>query len=340
MEKQIIEVFKYFDFFDYSPTKEEIYCFLKKKASFGRFLGIFENMVEKGVVTRISNSQFPILSQFSIFNKQYINQPRYTVGEYGIKKTQSSKLKAQNYLSKQDNSINKLNGLRFKIYIKIIKFFPQIRLVGLSGSISMLNAARNDDIDLFIITAENRLYTARFVTLLFAQLLGLRRKRDSATQFLSHESLTSSSTGPLESEKIALASSSKDKVCLNLFFDEKNLSIPSSKRSEYVAHEVLQMKPIMDKNNTYEKFLQANLWVKKIFPNSYLVFSMKYKVSKKRILNTKYFILDTFGAWVELILKNLQLKLINRHKTNEIITNTQLWFHPEDFGKKLCSINS
>ena len=36
-----------------------------------------------------------------------------------------------------------------------------------------------------------------------------------------------------------------NKVCLNLFFDESDLAVPKFKRSEYVAHEVLQMKPLV-----------------------------------------------------------------------------------------------
>jgi len=306
LEKQIIKVFKYFDFFNYPPTKEEIYCFLKKKASFDQFSSIFENMIKRGVVTRVFNSQFSISDQFLIFNKQYTNQPRYTVGEYGIKKAQSTKLKVQNYLSRQSDSFSKLNGPRFKIYIKILKFFSQIKLVGLSGSLSMLNATRNDDIDLFVITAENRLYTARFLALMFAQLLSLRRKR--------------------------WGDKGKNKVCLNLFFDEKNLSVPSFKRNNYVAHEVLQMKPIINKDVTYEKFLQANLWVKKVFPNS--------RIAKSRITNCgsrKYTIKKIIGNLIEKVLKKIQLFLINKHKTTELIIDSQLWFHPEDFEKKLSS---
>ena len=38
---------------------------------------------------------------------------------------------------------------------------------------------------------------------------------------------------------------------------------------------------------------------------------------------------------VESVLKKLQLFSINKHKTSELITDSQLWFHPEDFEKKI-----
>ena len=44
---------------------------------------------------------------------------------------------------------------------------------------------------------------------------------------------------------------------------------------------------------------------------------------------------DAASDFIELISKKLQLSIINRHKTNEIITNKQLWFFPEDFENKL-----
>jgi len=47
------------------------------------------------------------------------------------------------------------------------------------------------------------------------------------------------------------------------------------------------------------------------------------------------FLLNFLAAAVENMLKNLQMSFINRHRTAELITKTQLWFHPEDFGKKI-----
>ena len=264
MEKEINSVIKYFSFFAYRPTLEEIHTFLKAK---------------------INKNDF----------KKELNRLKYTPPQYSIKRKISRK---------------KLNNWRYKAYIKLISFLPQIKLVGLSGSISMMNADLNDDIDLFIITQKERLYTGRFLATIFAYIIGLKR-----------------------GIKLHKA---PNKVCLNLFFDEKNLQVPKFKQTEFVGHEVLQMRPIIIKDNIYERFLEANRWTFRLFPNAKSVFSMKYKVSSiKKILNTKYFILDTFFDKIELILKKLQLSLIKKHQTTEIITNTQLWFHPDDFEKKI-----
>lgn len=315
---EIIKALQYFSLFDYPPTVEELYTFCKKRASYKRFERNLGEMVN--------------------LNKNYQLKPknfhRYTLPEYSKN--------CKNYIEKQTISANKLNNFRFKLYIKLLSLFSQIKLVGLSGSISMMNAREEDDIDLFIITVKNRLFTGRFIALLLAQLLNLRRYRDSAMQFF-HTRVSPSPTAepPSKVKRIAFAPSlHKNKVCLNLFFDERDLSVPKFKRSEYVAHEVLQMKPIINKSQTYEKFLQANLWVLRLFPNAKTISKIqnfKSQInSKSKILNSKQLEFRIPNK-IEALLKNLQLHFIKKHRTSEIITDGQLWFHPDDFGKKLTS---
>ena len=316
LDQEIINVIKYFSIFDYAPTLDEVYTFCKKKTSRNTLKTTLFNLARQKKLKIIRNRKLNIENDF-----------KYTLGGYSIKQIKSSKLKIK-------ISNKKLKNWRFRLYVKLISFFTQIKLVGLSGSISMMNANEDDDIDLFIITARNRLFTGRFISIILSQLLGLRRYRhsgkrpDDARKESILESL-SSWTPQNDKEQY------KDKVCLNLFFDERELLIPKFKQTEFVAHEALQMKPIINKDGTYERFLKKNKWIFKIFPNARLVSSIQYKVSSKKILNTKYFILNTLNNWLENLLKKQQMKLINRHRTSEIITGNQLWFHPDDFEKKI-----
>ncbi|MFA6532371.1 MAG: hypothetical protein WCT22_00040 [Patescibacteria group bacterium] len=280
----VIKVIKYFSFFEYNPTGKEIYTFLQAKIDKNSLNIKLDNMVKQKKISASKDTP-----------------PQYSIGR------KISNIKYQ--ISKR-----KLNNWRYKAYIQLLSLFPQIKLAGLSGSISMMNAEENDDVDLFIITAKNRLFTGRLITLVIAQLFGLRRSRKTQ--------------------------SSNNKICLNLFFDESNLKVPKFKQTEFVGHEVLQMKPIIIKGDIYKRFLEANEWVFRLFPNAKLVFSMKYKVSRiKKILNTKYSILNTFFNIIESIFKRIQLDSINKHRTTEIITSTQLWFHPDDFEKRLTELD-
>jgi hypothetical protein len=281
MDNKAIKVIKYFSFFAYYPTFKEIYTFLEAEIS----------------KNSLKNKLDQMLKDRKIFTKY--TPPQYSIG----------KIKDQR--SRRKNSQKKLDDWRFRLYRRLIYMFPQIKLVGLSGSVSMMNANTKDDIDLFIITEANRLFTGRLIALVLAQILGLRRHRGS------------------------LRESHTDKVCLNLFFDENDLKVPRFKQTEFVGHEVLQMKPLIDKNGIYERFLTANRWVFKLFPNAKQIFNFKPSITNEKF-KTKN---EKLGNWLESKLKSMQMKSINTHKTTEIITNTQLWFHPDDFEKKLIGLD-
>jgi len=284
MEKAVLATLKYFKIFDYPTSFEEIYFYLQKKTSKIRLQQVLVSLIKK---------------KYLIYNE---SQAKYTVGEYSIKQKSKSKSQISKMLIRQSISKNKIK--KIQLYIKLLSFFPQIRLIGLSGSLAMLNAKKSDDIDLFIITDFQRLWTGRFACLLIAQLLGIRRSR--------------------------LSNQAKDKVCLNLFFDNNNLVISKKKQTVYVAHEVLQMKPLVNKELIHERFLKANSWVYTVFPNYPKIKTKKYNAKRDKH--------SFLGDYVELIVKKLQFFIIKKHKTKEIITKYQLWFFPEDFENKISDI--
>jgi hypothetical protein len=119
--------------------------------------------------------------------------------------------------------------------LPIFRLIPWVKLVALTGARAMNNASLADDIDLMIITAENRLWLTRLllVILLFPWL---RR-----------------------GQKISR------RLCLNLWLDESALSL--KQQNLYTAHEICQLKPLYNRDQTYQKFINANLWVKTFLAN-------------------------------------------------------------------------
>lgn len=204
-----------------------------------------------------------------------------------LKETLSRKIISQKKIEKHKKILAFLGNL------------PWVQYLGFSGSASMLNAKEEDDLDLFVITKANRLWTARFFLILITSVLGKRRYR--------------------------LAKKVKDKFCLNLFFSEQNLKTPKRKQTEYVAHEVLQLKTIVNKNQTYERLLKANPWIFKLFPQAKKN-TRVYPVISAHI--TPGVIERMLGKW--------QRFIISKHQTTELITDTQLWFFPDDFEKRLA----
>jgi hypothetical protein len=182
----------------------------------------------------------------------------------------------------------------------LLKFIPTIKLVGVTGRLAMKNSDDDDDIDLLIISSKGNLWLTRFLVTILLELTGRRRRPE---------------------EKRA-----KDKVCLNMFLSEEGLAVPKNERDLYSAHEVVQMKPLWEKDNTYQKFLKANQWARKYLPDAIPVgmSNLKSQISNRRKIFTFYFLLFTF----EHLAKRVQLWYMQRRRTTEVVTDAYVRFHP------------
>ncbi len=200
----------------------------------------------------------------------------------------------------------KINAL--KTYSHILYISPWIKMVGISGSCAMENAKVGDDVDFFIITAKNRLWLARIWAIVAAKILDVHRSRKDR-----HVS---------------------DKACLNMFFDEQDLIIPESKQNLYTAHEVVQMSYIDMREGAYyhRQFMQSNSWIRSYFANFNIPRKRKYTVSETTKKNLS---MGIIGGVFEHLAKVVQKSIMSGHITHEIITETQLWFFPKDFEKKI-----
>lgn len=280
MKKDIINVLTYFDYFKYPPHLDELFLFLPTKTPQGNLLAELNKLKSSKIIAEINN--------------------RYAMGGHGrifniwaVRKAISNK------------RIKKINW-----FIKLLSKFPQFRLIGFTGGVSMLNSDKNDDIDVFVISSKNRMWTARFIAIVLSSVFRLRRSYKSNNY--------------------------KDKLCFNLFFDESVLAIPDFKKNKYIAHEIVQMRPVVIKNAIYHQFLSKNIWVGSYFPNLNI---KKHIQNNSKLLISRSFHSKSrkslLGDIFETLVRNIQLHFINRHKTREIVTDKQLWFFPQDFQKKI-----
>ncbi len=206
-----------------------------------------------------------------------------------------------------------------KILVTILKIIPWIKLVGISGGLAMGNAKKSDDIDLFIITSKSRLWLSRFFALSLLSLTGQRRRV--------------SDTG----RKIA------GKLCLNILVEEEKLA--QKNRDIYIAHEVLQMKVLWERNGIYGKYLMDNEWVFRFLPN-WITDTMSLRGAKRRsnLLNhsssNKQIATSAFGGLamtMELLAKWIQLKIMEKPRGMERIEDGALYFHPNDIRPKILA---
>lgn len=175
---------------------------------------------------------------------------------------------------------------------QLLSYIPTIKLIGISGSLSMFNSKKEDDIDLFFVTSKHTLWISRLLVLCLLIIFKEKRER--------YHNL------------------SQDKICPNMFLSEHTMSIPRSKRSLYVAHEVSQLKIIYSKDDTDKKFLHANKWVLSYLPHAFRVRKM-HQQKKPYMVTLLPFEIAAFL---------LQYLYMRRRITNETVGLSAAMFHP------------
>jgi hypothetical protein len=197
-----------------------------------------------------------------------------------------------------------------KKIIKKVSIIPTVYFIGISGAVAMQNSEEDDDIDLFVIAAKNSAWTTRFLMIIFLSLLGVyRRKKDKNVS---------------------------NKICLNMLIDENTLSFPKQRKDLYTAHEISQIIPIFNRNKTYERFINSNVWITDFLPN---VFEKKPKIpflSKISFAGKSInYVLKVLV--VEFITRNIQMWYMKKNITKETILNNFLAFHPFDYKKDVLN---
>jgi len=180
-------------------------------------------------------------------------------------------------------------------YANLLRFIPWVKAVFATGALAVGNAGEESDLDLLIIAAPRRLWLTRFLVFFVFSLLGVMRKPQSVQV--------------------------KDKICTNIFLSESALATPSDEQNLYAAHEVVQARPIWEKDTLQRRFLAENRWVKRFLPN----FGLPSKPDKSRFRGG-FPPLD----WVELLVYKLQLKYMEKRRTREVVTPKRILFHPID----------
>jgi predicted nucleotidyltransferase len=115
-------------------------------------------------------------------------------------------------------------------YARVIGSLPSVRLVAVTGSLATGAAGEDDDVDLFVVTDNGRLWLSRALTIVVVRLAALRNLR----------------------------------LCPNYFLTSSAVELPE--RDRFTAHELAQLIPICGKE-AYRELLERNAWYREFLPN-------------------------------------------------------------------------
>ena len=120
----------------------------------------------------------------------------------------------------------------------------------------------------------------------------------------------------------------KDKMCLNIWIDEKDLAWKKTSRNIFTAHEIAQIEPLYDRGGVYKKLMEKNKWIKRYWPNAV---QKKYFIKKGEGGVYTNLIILPFMLF-EPIARKIQMVYMKNKITRETVTPTKALFHPVDWS--------
>lgn len=210
-------------------------------------------------------------------------------------------------IAKENEASKYLKKLPF--YAKLIRRFPFVKGIAISGSLSKNVMYDDGDIDYFIITAKNRLWICRTILILF--------------------------------KKIFLLNSRKY-FCVNYFVDEENLKIIDE--NIFTAVEINYLTPVYNKE-IFERLKRENNWADQFIQNFSTPLQLKDHKNKgwikkpfEYVLNGNlgdrldlYFMKQTYGRWKKKFNGFNEDKFNLTMRSNRGISK----HHPRDFQNRV-----
>ncbi|HSZ85612.1 MAG TPA: nucleotidyltransferase domain-containing protein [Puia sp.] len=234
-KSNILSTLAYFDLFNYPLTQREIWLFLQNTCNTKEFNAALSDLTQKAIVNKFGE----------LYSLQ--NEPSITSHRIEGNKKAAALIKTAKKVS------------------RLLAKFPFVRAVGISGSLSKNFADDESDIDLFIITAENKLWVTRTFMHFF--------------------------------KKITFLFNRQHFFCMNYYIDEKELEI--EEKNIYTATELVTVIP-MQGETAFKNFYTANSWSKSFLPNHFLRVSSSENI---KFFLPKYIIEKTlnnrFGNWLD-----------------------------------------
>lgn len=208
---------------------------------------------------------------------------------------------------------------RARLVARLLSFFPFVRMVGVCNTLSYYMPREEGDIDVFIITKANRLYTARIFITAILHIFGLRRHKLHVN----------------------------NRICLSFYVDEEGMNLerfalPGG--DPHLAIWASHIVPLFSSGNTYERFWESN----ESFYRSVILRPRPYQTIDRMRANDTFLthlvrnffevILFPFAGFIEAITRKNQYERMRESKrrhlrlvsTGVVLDRHTMKFHEED----------
>lgn len=258
IKDNILATLAYFDLFEYPLTGNEIYLFIKER--------VVQSDLDFALKYLVAGQSVYQFGNFYTLRNDY----QLIIRRYKGNNVAAGLIKTATQLA------------------KVLIYFPFVRGIAISGSLSKKHANENSAIPFFIITAKNRLWIARTLMQVF--------------------------------KKLAFCVNRQSNFCISYMIDDGTLEI--KEKNFYTAVELLTLIPLQG-DTVLEQFYAANCWTRDYLPNKVMRLSSAKPVRSGFF---KLMIEQLFNSPIGNTIDNLLMKITAKrwHKKPQLnSTNTK-----------------
>jgi hypothetical protein len=218
VREHILQTINLAHYYDSAFDRDQLYNYLRVKIERSKFEQLLDQLIHQKIISEYKGYLFQ--NNLQIHHEKQQQWSRQILKKYGI-------------------------------YLKLIAFFPWIKFIGLTGANAFESCNKDDDLDIFIICKQNRLWMCYSFIVMISILFRKRRI-----------------------------------LCVNYLVDENNLQL--QKNTYYTAVQLVQMLPVYNKS-LKNVMIRANPWLESYLPNFKFDFGSQLSVpteaDKKRDFN-------------------------------------------------------
>lgn len=240
---------------------------------------------------------------------------------FSVSTENHEKFKEYFWIKENPTKIEKKLYEKTEKYLKYISWIPGIKMIWIWNSIAMNCATKYSDIDLYVVTDPNRMWFVRVLMTVILQVLWVRITKNNHA----------------------------DRFCLSFFSTTNAINFWKFALQEdiYLYFWIIYFKPIFDKDNTYNNFLeQNNSWMDTSEYFQIISDNKKYiKHSKKNHLKiSSYYIISKIIPLIDRLLEKIYFQKTYKHYVNIwkpygfIINKDLLKLHDTDVRKEIIKI--
>lgn len=213
------------------------------------------------------------------------------------------------------SSVKKYKKFLWKL--RILSCFPFVQAIGVCNSIPLHNAHQDGDIDMFIVTHNKRIWTARFFMVSFLKLFKWRPTKQCKC----------------------------DKLCPSFFINEQFLNLQAYQVHDdsYLRFWIASVLFVYSPHSIVEKWQQQNNWLRHFLPAYHTAqLTNQYSVTHNVFEQFVKKVFTSIASWFpEKFLKNFQLRTLPSHLAEQanrdssvVVNDMMLKFHDKDRRKE------